>query len=274
MTTLTQKGAPFRLSEECKESFQKLKTALTTASVLVLPMGLESYMYCDTSRIGLRAVLMQDGSVIVYASRQLKVHEKNYPIHDLELADIVHALKIWRHFLYSVPCEKDNVVADALCQKAESLGSLAYLPAVERPLALDVQALANQFQSPIGFWIAWFLSLLYMIASESINMTTHICASLRTLYNTVMPMRLLSEMTRLEILEWKWERVTMDFIVGLPRTRKKFDGVWVIVDRLTKSAHFIPVLTTYSLEQLAQVYIREIVRLYGMPVSIISDRGT
>jgi len=79
---------------------------------------------------------------------------------------------------------------------------------------------------------------------------------------------------RLEILEWKCERVTMDFVVGLPRSQRKFNAVWVIVDRLTKLAHSIPMVTTYSPEQLAQVYIREIVRLHGVPVSIISDQGT
>uniref|UniRef100_A0A1S3Y815 Chromo domain-containing protein n=1 Tax=Nicotiana tabacum TaxID=4097 RepID=A0A1S3Y815_TOBAC len=70
------------------------------------------------------------------------------------------------------------------------------------------------------------------------------------------------------------ERITMNFVFGLPRTQRKFDAVWVIVDRLTKSAHFVPVITTYSSEQLARIYIREIVRLHGVPVSIISDRGT
>ena len=65
----------------------------------------------------------------------------------------------------------------------------------------------------------------------------------------------------------------MDFVVGLPRTQRKFDTVWVIVDRFTKSVHFIPVAVTYSSERLAEIYIREIVRLHGVPVSIISDRG-
>ncbi|XP_070021520.1 uncharacterized protein [Nicotiana sylvestris] len=73
--------------------------------------------------------------------------------------------------------------------------------------------------------------------------------------------------------EWMWERITMDFVVGLPRTLQKFDAMWVIVDSLTKWAHFIPVVTTYTSERLAQIYIREIVRLHGMPISIISYRG-
>ena len=76
------------------------------------------------------------------------------------------------------------------------------------------------------------------------------------------------------ILEWKWERIAMDFVVGLPKTLGKFDSIWVIVDRLTKSAHFIPVKVTYNAEKLAKLYISKVVRLHGVPLSIISDRGT
>ena len=76
----------------------------------------------------------------------------------------------------------------------------------------------------------------------------------------------------IRIPEWKWDRITMDFVVGLPLSEKKHDSVWVVVDRLTKSAHFLPVRTAYSVDKLAELYIKEIVRLHGIPVSIISDR--
>ncbi|XP_070046620.1 uncharacterized protein [Nicotiana tomentosiformis] len=76
----------------------------------------------------------------------------------------------------------------------------------------------------------------------------------------------------MEIPTWKWEVINMDFIVGLPRTQYKFDSIWVIVDRLTKSAHFLPVRTTYSAKDYARLYIKEVVRLHGVPVPIISDR--
>ena len=76
----------------------------------------------------------------------------------------------------------------------------------------------------------------------------------------------------IRIPEWKWDRITMDFVVGLPLTRRKHDSVWVVVDRLTKSSHFLPVRTDYSLDKLAELYIKEIVRLHRIPVSIISDR--
>ncbi|KAK5845370.1 hypothetical protein PVK06_001543 [Gossypium arboreum] len=74
------------------------------------------------------------------------------------------------------------------------------------------------------------------------------------------------------IPEWKWDRITMDFVTGLPLTPKKKNEVWVVVDRLTKSAHFIPVRTDDSLDKLAELYISEIVKLHGVPMSIISER--
>ena len=83
------------------------------------------------------------------------------------------------------------------------------------------------------------------------------------------PFRLLQP---LPIPNWKWDQVTMDFVTGLPTVRGRYDSIWVIVDRLTKSAHFIPVWTKYTTEKLAEVYIREIVRLHGVPESIVSDR--
>ena len=76
----------------------------------------------------------------------------------------------------------------------------------------------------------------------------------------------------LEVPEWKWDRITMDFIQGLPRTRRGNDSIWVIIDRLTKSAHFLPVKTTATLEELARSYDKEVVRLHGVPQSIVSDR--
>jgi transposase InsO family protein len=78
----------------------------------------------------------------------------------------------------------------------------------------------------------------------------------------------------LSVPDWKWEDISMDFITGLPTTRKGNDSIWVIVDRLTKSAHFLPVQTRYRPPQYADLYIKEIVRLHGVPKTIVSDRGT
>jgi IS30 family transposase len=78
----------------------------------------------------------------------------------------------------------------------------------------------------------------------------------------------------LKIPEWKWEEIGMDFIVGLPQTQAGYDSIWVIVDRLTKVAHFIPVKTTYSGAKLVELYMSRIVCLHGVPKKIVSDRGS
>jgi hypothetical protein len=79
-------------------------------------------------------------------------------------------------------------------------------------------------------------------------------------------------MQPLSIPEWKWDSISMDFVVGLPKTAKGSDSIWVIVDRLTKSAHFLPIRINYPLQRLAEIYIEQIVKLHGVPSSIVSDR--
>jgi hypothetical protein len=78
----------------------------------------------------------------------------------------------------------------------------------------------------------------------------------------------------LSIPDWKWDDISMDFIMGLPMTTRKFDSIWVIVDRLTKSAHFIPIHTKYRVEKYAEIYIAHVLCLHGVPKTIISDRGS
>ena len=85
--------------------------------------------------------------------------------------------------------------------------------------------------------------------------------------------RLTGLLQPLEVAEWKWEHVTMEFVTELPRTSRRHDAVWVIVDRLTKSAHFLAVRMTFTLEEFCGLYIREIVMLHGVPVSIVSDKN-
>jgi len=105
MTTLLKNDIKFVWSSECEEAFETLKKLLTTAPVLAQP-DIEKYfhVYCDASGKGIGCVLMQEGRVIAYASRQLKRNEEHYPTLDLELAAIVHALKIWRHYLLGNTC--------------------------------------------------------------------------------------------------------------------------------------------------------------------------
>ncbi|WVZ97225.1 hypothetical protein U9M48_042775 [Paspalum notatum var. saurae] len=105
MTSLTKKNAKYLWSSNCEEVFQTLKKMLTSTAVLAQPDVTKPFdVYCDASGNGLGCVLMQEGRVIAYASHQLRKHEANYPTHDLELAAVVHALKIWRHYLLGNTC--------------------------------------------------------------------------------------------------------------------------------------------------------------------------
>src|SRR6187455_566398 len=106
LTSLLEKGKEFKWDEACQNCFEELKKRLTTAPILVMPDIHKGFdVYCDASHLGLGCVLMQEGKVIAYASRQLRKHEKNYPTHDLELAAVVHALKIWRHYMIGNKCK-------------------------------------------------------------------------------------------------------------------------------------------------------------------------
>ena len=101
MTRLTRKEVKFDWDDQCKKAFQELRRRLTTAPILIVPERGQGYtVYYDASKAELGCVLMQSGRVVAYGSRQLKNHEQNYPTHDMELAAIVFALKIWPHYLY------------------------------------------------------------------------------------------------------------------------------------------------------------------------------
>jgi hypothetical protein len=105
MNELLKKGVKFVWSEECDKAFHTLREYLTSALVLTQPdMSKPFDVFCDASGTGLGCVLMPENRVIAYASRALRPHEKNYPTHDLELAAVVHALKIWRHYLMGNHC--------------------------------------------------------------------------------------------------------------------------------------------------------------------------
>ncbi|KAL2243562.1 UNVERIFIED_CONTAM: Retrovirus-related Pol polyprotein from transposon, partial [Sesamum indicum] len=185
LTKLLRKGVEFQWTEQCQQNFDELKKRLTSNPILVLPSGSGGYIvYIDASKQGLGCVLMQNGKVIAYASRQLRNHELNYPTHDLELAAIVHALKIWRHYLYGEKFQiltdhkslkyiltqkelnlrlrrwiellkdydctidfhpgKANVVADALSRKSSSI--LANLGSYNQTLLLEMRSMNTELE--------------------------------------------------------------------------------------------------------------------------------
>jgi hypothetical protein len=105
MTSLLEKGKEFKWTKACQDSFNQLKFKLMSPLVLVMPDLQKRFdIYCDASHQGLGHILMQEGHVIAYVSRQLRKHELNYPTHDLELVVVVHALKVWRHYIMGTKC--------------------------------------------------------------------------------------------------------------------------------------------------------------------------
>ncbi|KAA3474290.1 Transposon Ty3-I Gag-Pol polyprotein [Gossypium australe] len=264
LTKLLQKDVKFEWSDKCSKSFNQLKTLLTEAPVLIQPeSGKEFVIYSDASLNGLGCVLMQEGKVIAYASRQLKPHEKNYPTHNLELAAIRKWLELLKDYelvidYYPV---KANDVADALSQKSQS--ALRAMNA-QLDLRLSVHTGSTKMYHDLKQHHWWFG--MKRDISDFVSKCL-VCRQAKA--ENQVPSGLLQPIL---FPEWKWDRVTMDFVSGLPLTPKKKDAIWVVVDRLTKFAHFIPIRSNFSLDRLAKLYISDIVRLHGVPLSIVLDR--
>ncbi|WVZ56866.1 hypothetical protein U9M48_007338 [Paspalum notatum var. saurae] len=266
MTSLTKKNAKFVWGPKCEEGFRELKKPLTTAPVLAQPDVTKPFdVYCDASGRGLGCVLMQEGRVIAYASRQLRKHETNYPTHDPELAAVVHAPKIWRHYLpgntrhiytdhkslkyiftqpelnmrqrrwlelikdYDLEIHyhpgKANVVADALSLEEENIRRSSQI-------RIGHASSSNKMYRDLKqrFWWTRMKRKIAKYVSKC-----HVCKRVKA--HHLKPAGMLHP---LNIPAWKWEDIHMDFVVGLPRTQKGYDSIWVIIDRFTKSAHFIP----------------------------------
>jgi hypothetical protein len=335
---------------------------------------------------------MQEGHVIAYVSHQLRKHELNYPTHNLELAAVVHALKIWMHYIMVTKCHvytdhkslkytftqkdlnlrqrrwlelikdydfeihyhpgKANLVADALSRNEHvhaaivaqlpdelvedfeklNLGIVAHTKGVtievEPTLELEIrkaqigdvkiQEIRDLITKGRGLdfmeddqGTIWFKnricvpeidSLPETILKEAHDSVYSIHLGSTKMYQDLKQkywwyglkkdvtshlalcdvcQRVKDEHQRpsgllhpLKIPEWKWEEIGMDFIVGLPHTSTGYDSIWVIVNMLTKVAHFIPVKTTYSGARLAELYMARIVCLHDVPKKIVSNRGS
>jgi hypothetical protein len=393
MTSLLEKGKEFKWTHECQESFNQLKFRLMSPPVLIMPDLQKGFdIYCDACCQGLGCVLMQEGHVIAYASFQLRKHELNYPTYDLELAVVVHALKIWRHYIMGTKCQvytdhkslnyiftykdlnlrqrrwldlikdydleihyhpgKANMDADALSWKEHvhvaivtqlpdelaedfeklNLGIVAHAegvtievePTLEQEIQkgqisdVKIQEIKDLMAEGRGIdfmedeqGTIWFKnricvpeidSLRETISKEAHDLAYSIHPGNTKMYQDLKQKywwyglkkdvashvvvcdvcqrvkaehQILARLLHpLKVPEWKWEEIGMDFIIGLPRTSTGYDSIWVIVDRLTKVAHFIPVRTNYTGAKLAELYMARIVCLHGVPKKIVSDRGS
>ncbi|GJS24607.1 putative reverse transcriptase domain-containing protein [Tanacetum coccineum] len=297
--------------EKAEAAFQLLKQKLYSAPILALLEGSENFVvYCNASHKGFGAVLMQKEKVIAYASHQLKVHEKNYTTHYLELGVVVFALKMWRHYFYELlsdyDCEiqyhprKANMVADALSLKERSkplrvralVMTISFnLPKQILSAQLEARKEENFINEELHGMINKLepradgtlclnnqnkmyqdLKKLYWWPNMKAKIATYVskcltCAKVKIEYQK--PSGLLVQP---EFPQWKWENITMDFVTKLPKTAIGQDTIWVIVDRLTKTAHFLSMREDDMLEKLTRQYLKEVVSRHGVPVLIISDR--
>ncbi|GJV22691.1 reverse transcriptase domain-containing protein [Tanacetum coccineum] len=269
LTILTQKCKTFDWGEEQELPFQTLKDMLCNAPVLALPEGPKDFMvYCDASGLGLGCVLMQKGKVITYASRQLKIREKNYTTHDLELG----VVRRWIELFSDYDCEiryhpgKANVVADALAAQNE-----AFDEPIEMQRGLD-EHIECRSDGALYYldrrWVPLKCDVRTLIMDEAHKSKYSIHLGADKMYYDLRDMYWWSGMKN-DIAVY--ERIAMDFVMKLPRTSSRHDTIWVIVDRLTKSAYFLPIREDYKMDRLARIYLNEIVARHGMPISIISD---
>nr|GEY91460.1 hypothetical protein [Tanacetum cinerariifolium] len=243
----------YEFQEEKKEAvFQLIKQKLCSAPILALPKGSKNFIvYCDASHKGLGVVLMHNEKVIAYASRQLKIHEKNYTTHDLEVGAVVFALKMWRHYLYGtrkdLPKEKLKPRADGtLCLNNRS-------------------------------WVSCFGDLRTLIMHESHKSKYSIHPGSDKMYQDLKQLYWWPNM-KANIATYVSKCLTCSKVKAEHQkpsgllTTNGYDTIWVIVDRLTKSAHFLHMRENDPMEKLMKLYIKEVVTRHGVPVSIISDR--
>nr|GEU49735.1 hypothetical protein [Tanacetum cinerariifolium] len=232
-------------------------------------------VHYDSSNQGLGCVLMQRGKVISYASKQLKIHELNYTTHDLEFRAVVFALKTWRHYLYGTK--------SVIYTNHKSLQHIFDLKEFNMRQRRWIE-LFSDYEYEIRYHpgkanvVADALTQSEAFEEENVpaerlhgDNATYVSKCLTCSKVKAEHQRPSGLLQQLDIPEWKWDNITMDFITKLPRSKSGHDTIWVIVDRLTKSAHFLATHEDYSMEKLARLYIDEIVVRYGVPVSIILD---
>ncbi|GJV74170.1 reverse transcriptase domain-containing protein [Tanacetum coccineum] len=335
LTLLTQKNKKYVWGAEQEEAFQLLKSKLCDAPILSLPDGVEDFVvYCDASNQGLGCVLMQRNKVIAYASRQLKIHEKNYTTHDLELGAVVFALKIWRHYLYGTKsviytdhkslqhifdqkelnmrqrrwielfsdyeCEiryhpgKANVVADALSRKEKVKPKRVRAMVITihsgvKGMILAAQGEAFDQENVMNERLHGLDQHMERKRDRSLYFMDRIWVPLVGGMRTVIMDEAYKSRYSIHPREDKmyYDLRDMYWWPGMKRDIATYDSkcltyaknkewarcnIWVVVDRLTKSAHFLAIREDYSTEKLARLYTDEIVARHGVPVSIILDR--
>ncbi|GJT39415.1 hypothetical protein Tco_0939280 [Tanacetum coccineum] len=310
MTKLTQKNMKFDWSEKAEAAFQLLKWKLCSAPILSLPEGSENFMlYCNASCKGLGAVLMQKEKVIAYASHQLKSLQHILDQKELNMRQR-RWLELLSDYDYEIRYHpgKANVVADALSQKEQNKPLRVEASKEENYRIEDLGGMIKNLEPRADgklclrnrSWMPCFGNLRTLIMHDSHKSKYLIHPGLDKMYQNLKKLywwpnmkakiatyvskcltcaRVKAEcqkpfglLVQHVIPVWKWENITMDFVTKLPKTSFSQDVIWVIVDRLTKSAHFFPMKETDLMEKLTRQYLKEIVSRHGVPISIIFYR--
>ncbi|GKA79334.1 putative reverse transcriptase domain-containing protein [Tanacetum coccineum] len=277
LTLLTQKNKAYVWGDKQEEAFRILKEKLCNAPVLALPDGPNDFVvYCDASSQGFGCVLMQRGKVIVYASRQLKIHEKNYTTYDLELGvkELNMRQRWWIKLLSDYECEIKYHPGKANAKILEAQGEASKdLKAPSEWLRGLETHFEKRDDGGIYFfdriWIPSVGGIRKLIMDEAHTSRYSVHPGADKMYYDLRDLYWWPGMKR-DTAEY--EKITMDLVTKLPKSSSGYDAIWVVVDRLTKSARFLPIREDYKTEKLARIYINEIVARHGVPVSIISDR--
>ncbi|GJX08827.1 reverse transcriptase domain-containing protein [Tanacetum coccineum] len=256
--------------------------------------GSENFVvHCDASRKGLGAVLMPREKVIAYASRQLKIHEKNYTTHDLELGavmvGVVERLRLRDSFSSrkgerAEARKEENFGTEDLCGMIKKLeqrtdGTLclngrSWIPCRGnlRELIMHESHKSKYSIHPGSDKMYQDLKKLYWWPNMKAEITTFVSKCLtyaKVKAECQKPSGLLVQPV---IPVWKWENITMDFVTKLPKTSTGQDIIWVTVDRITKSVYFLPMKETVSMEKLTRQYLKEVVSRHGVPTDGQSER--
>ncbi|GJX85119.1 putative reverse transcriptase domain-containing protein [Tanacetum coccineum] len=236
------------------------------------PRSEDFVVYCDASHKGLGTVLMQREKVIAYASQQLKVHEKNYTTHDLERGSKNLGVNedVGGIIRRDIPKERLEPRADGtLCLHGRS-----WLPCYGdlRSVIMHESHKSKYSIHPGSEKMYQDVKKLYWWPNMKADIATYVSKCLTCARVKAEHQRPSGLLVQPAIPEWKWDNITMDFITKLPRSSQGFDTIWVIVDRLTKSAHFLPIRENDPLDKLARLYLNRIVARHGIPASIICDR--
>nr|GEZ91398.1 reverse transcriptase [Tanacetum cinerariifolium] len=265
---LKRKGEKFVWNEEREKSFEELKRRLVSSPVLTLPSGTGGYqIYSDASKKGLGCVLMQHGKVIAYASRKLKPYEENYPTHDLELAAVVFALKIWRHYLYGETCD--------IFTDHKSLKYIFTQNELNMRQRRWLELLKDYDRN-----IQYHTGKANVVADALSRKNSGTMACLKIQPKIIKDL----ELMEVELVVHGFEgyiaslKIEPNLILQIKEAQKEDGELWSVVQNMKKGKqeefrvdeHGV----IWYVSKWAEIFQQEIIRLHGTPTSIVSDRDS